>query len=216
MADSETNSGLLDTSKVLLKEFSHNVKGDYLKEVLFILAVQYLAAFLSSYIFIALLPGTSWWTSRLLSLGGLLFSQLLYKQKGNEESSREFLIVYTIYESYACSYASSLLGMQQNFQFLLMLSIHWFFGMSLFTLQNKAKYSGYAPYVFGAGVVAAMILLLEDGGVLGALYLVYLFAHTMITFREKLDLCTPKDVMFAVVDWNMYLIPLVNVYFLFK
>ncbi|KAJ3084280.1 hypothetical protein BCR33DRAFT_720784 [Rhizoclosmatium globosum] len=212
--DEQENS--LDNVKVFLKDYSNSVRNSFLQKVLMDLSVQYLVAYLLSFVFVTILPGSSWWTSKLLLIGGLIFSRVVYENRGDDTKVREYLIAYTIYESFALSYASSLRGITAPLQFVMTLAIHWFFGMSLFTFHNKAKFAGYVPHLFGAGVVCALMVLLEDGGWMSGFVAVYLFANTMITFTERLETCTPEDGLVVVVDWNMYVIPLANLYFLLK
>ncbi|KAJ3068151.1 hypothetical protein HDU98_008685 [Podochytrium sp. JEL0797] len=186
----------------------HHIKALFLQQVLLHLALQYLGAYLLSFVFGAIVPGSSWITSKLLAIGGLVFSQTLSDKREDAEDNRNFLIAYTIYQTYACTYSATLLSLTPTLQTALSLAIHWFFGISLFTHQHNAKWVGHAPAMFGAAVVVAMVVM-EGGSVLSVCLAGYFWANTVIGF-EAGGKGGEVGVWEKVVEWNLWMVPLVN------
>ncbi|KAJ3197517.1 hypothetical protein HDU82_001432 [Entophlyctis luteolus] len=206
------------TAKKLRSSQQVSAQAAFVQKVFLLLAAQMLALWLLSFLFTALAAGTSWSFLKLSSLAGLGFSLWISENRNSPLlADNKMLAYYTVFEAFVISYASLYYKSMEQVQFLAMLSVYFFAGMSVYTYQTKYKFVGALPHLFGIAIILVLTMLFEHSGVAGIVYGMYLSAHTVVSMLGKLSQPSlPENPAVAVVDWDMYLLPLLNFYFFIK
>ncbi|KAJ3204665.1 hypothetical protein HDU82_005690 [Entophlyctis luteolus] len=193
------------SAKKLRSSHQLSAQAVFVQKVFLLLAVQFLSLWLLSFLFAALAAGTSWSFLKLSSLAGLGFSLWISENRNSPLlSDNRVLAYYTVFEAFIISYGSLYYKSIQQVQFLAMLSVYFFAGISLYTYQTKVKFVGTLPHLFGIAIILILTMLFEHSGLAAIVYGMYLSAHTVISMLEKLaQPSLPENPNVAVVDWDI-------------
>ncbi|KAI8614326.1 hypothetical protein BC830DRAFT_1219235 [Chytriomyces sp. MP71] len=204
---------------VFLFQFDETVRFEFIRKLYFILAAELLCAWLVS--FVVFVPQVkafavqNVWIAETAAFWGLVFSYFAHEKRGDEPVNSFLFVGYTAFQAVAAAFSAAAFGLESQLNHVLMLSVYWFIGISFYTYQSYLKFDGFNPYVFG-GLVGFGIAAIVDHGYLGDSWIMFLYGHTLLTTYDKLRRFTPFDVMIAAFDWNLVLLPVINVYFLIK
>ncbi|KAI8620254.1 hypothetical protein BC830DRAFT_1077968 [Chytriomyces sp. MP71] len=204
---------------VFLFQFNETVRFEFIRKLYFILAAEFLCAWLVSFVFfvpqVKAFAGQNLWIAENAAFWGLVFSYFVYEKRGDEPVNSYLFVAYTAFQAVAVAFSAVAFGLEAQLNHVLMLTVYWFIGISFYTYQSYLKFDVFNPYVFG-GIVGLGIAAIVDHGYLGDSWIMFLYGHTLLTTYEKLRRFTPFDVMIAAFDWNLVLLPVVNAYFLVK